>query len=168
MDNMLQLVDSVCNVVGTLFVLCGGISALLQWRSAIRVRRAETMARLFELCERKEVYLTFNFYVLGEKKLPKPFYVGNLEFADPEGKDHKPANVKTRIDTMLAFFNQVCYMKDHGIIDKDEFDVFERQIRRLFDSSQIKDYLRDLRKDADSASPYDCLVRFAKKSDCLL
>ena len=164
----IQLADSWCEMATLATVIIGGGWALLQWRSAIRARRAETMARLFELCQQKEVYLTFNFYVLGEKKLPKPFYIGNLEFADPEGKDHKPANVKTRIDTMLTFFNQVCYMKDHGIIDKDEFGVFERQIRRLFDSPQIKDYLRDLRKDSDSASPYEFLVDFAKRNDCLL
>ena len=168
MDHTLQLVDSVCNVIGTLFVLVGGIIALYKWCAAIRAQRAETMARLFELCQQKEVYMTFNFYVLGEEKLPKPFYIGNLEFADPEGKDHKPANVKTRIDTMLAFFNQVCYMKDHGIIDKDEFGVFDRQMRRLFDSPQIKNYLRDLRKDSNSASPYESLVGFAKRNDCLL
>lgn len=164
----MQAAGSWCEVATLATVVIGGGWALLQWRSAIRAQRAETMARLFELCEQKEVYLTFNFYVLGEKKLPKPFYIGNLEFADPEGKDHKPANVKTRIDTMLTFFNQVCYMKDHGIIDKDEFGVFERQMRRLFDSPQIKDYLRDLRKDSDSASPYEFLVDFAKRNDSLL
>ena len=164
----IQLADSWCEMATLATVIIGGGWALLQWRSAIRARRAETMARLFELCQQKEVYLTFNFYVLGEAKLPKPFYLGNLEFADPEGKGHKPANVKTRIDTMLTFFNQVCYMKEHGIIDKDEFGVFERQMRRLFDSPQIKDYLRDLRKDSDSASPYEFLVDFAKRNDCLL
>ena len=164
----IQLADSWCEVATLVTVIIGGGWALYQWGCAIRSQRAETMARLFELCQQKEVYLTFNFYVLGEKKLPKPFYIGNLEFADPEGKDHKPANVKTRIDTMLTFFNQVCYMKDHGIIDKDEFGVFERQMRRLFDSPQIKDYLRALRNDSDSASPYESLVGFAKRNDCLL
>ena len=162
MDHTLQLVDSVCNVIGTLFVLVGGIIALYKWCAAIRAQRAETMARLFELCQQKEVYMTFNFYVLGEKKLPKPFYLGNLEFADPEGKDHKPANVKTRIDTMLTFFNQVCYMKEHGIIEDEEFVVFERQIRRLFGSSQIKKYLLALQQEPESASPYELLVDYAK------
>ena len=112
----MQLADSWCEIATLATVIIGGGWALYQWGCVIRSQRAETMARLFELCEQKEVYLTFNFYVLGEAKLPKPFYLGNLEFADPEGKDHKPANVKTRIDTMLTFFNQVCYMKDHGTI----------------------------------------------------
>ena len=45
----IQLADSWCEMATLATVIIGGGWALLQWRSAIRARRAETMARLFEL-----------------------------------------------------------------------------------------------------------------------
>ncbi len=63
---------------------------------------------------------------------------------------------------MLTFFNQVYYMKKHEIIVEEEFAVFERQIQRLFDNSQIKKYLLAFQQEPESASPYELLVDYAK------
>ena len=158
----IQLADSWCEIATLATVVIGGGWALYQWGCAIRSQRAETMARLFELCEQKEVYLTFNTYVLKAGRLSVTPCDDTFEFQDVEKPDRKSADIKTWIDTMLTFFNQACYMKKHEIIVEEEFTVFERQIQRLFDNSQIKKYLLALQQEPESASPYELLVDYAK------
>ena len=157
-----QLAGSWCEIATFIVIVGGVVKALCEWRSVISAQRAETMARLFELCEQKEVYLTFNTYVLKAGRLRVTPCDDTFEFQDVEKPDRKSADIKTWIDTMLTFFNQVYYMKKHEIIVEEEFTVFERQIQRLFDNSQIKKYLLALQQEPESASPYELLVDYAK------
>ena len=148
----MELVCQICSIVSTFFVCTGAVFGWYKWCDSIRVRRADTLTRLFELCMEKDgVYLTLNSYVLDQRIL----YKGNLEFADRDGGEHKPATIKTRIDMMLTFYNQVCYMQEHEFL-KEEFVVFENQIAMLKGFRPIRDYICDLKMQA--SFPYQCLA----------
>jgi hypothetical protein len=114
-------------------MVVGGIFALIQWSSTIKVRRSEFLDKILNrLIFDKEILEAMNiidYDFIKYKWFNKSFYGSKLEI---------------KIDKYLSFINYILYLHDLENISDYEFNVIETEINRIFISRQVQQYLWNL------------------------
>ncbi len=122
---------SIVDICAFVISAAGGCFALLQWRKAQKLRRAEHVKDLL-LRFRDDTEIADAFYRIdyGEEWYTKEFI--------EEHKDEK------RFDRLFAYADYACYLLKQHVIGAKEFQPFEYRICRLANNRDVQSYFFNL------------------------
>lgn len=110
------------------FAISGGIIALFQWNSSIKIKRAEYVNTLFkELNNNEKIKHTMYIFYYDEKS----WY----------NKDFHGSDFELDVDDTLNYFSYICYLRESNLISQKEFDFFKYTIDKSLSSFQVEEYL---------------------------
>jgi len=123
-------VEDCLTLSTTILMAIGGIFALYQWRSSIKIRRSEFL---------KDILNTLRF----DENMAKAMYT--IEY-NPSwySKDFQKSELEFQIDKLLSFADFICYLYDMKNISYKEFIVIKYEINRICRSNSVQSYLWNL------------------------
>ena len=115
-----------------ILTIVGGVFALIQWRNANRIKRAEFLDSLIEkLRGDEEIDRTIHQIDYDSKWYNRGFH---------NGKDA----LEHDVDKTLSFFSYICYLRKNKLIGKRDFEIFSYEIQRIADNYSVQAYLFNL------------------------
>lgn len=116
--------------VKLVFVVVGGMFALIKWNENTKLKRAEFVDKTLEKI-RNDKDIRGLFYDI---EYGKPWY--NQEFHE--------SDKEKQVDKALAYFSYVCYLRKYNLIKKKEFVFFEYEVARIASNSDFVKYMFNL------------------------
>lgn len=102
-------IENVISLISVFLVGVGGVLALLQWRSASKVKRAEFVNQMIEkLRLDQDMVNAMGMVDYGTIRYDESFHNGT------DGKE-------AQIDKLLSYLSIVCFLRTLHVIQKDEF-----------------------------------------------
>lgn len=149
-----------------LIISCiGGAFGLYQWRKGNIIKRAEIMKKLIsQIREDKEIASSIELIDWGDGFE----YDGKFHFKNEKAKEIliDEHNLFCSIDKTLSFFNYICYLRSLHIFKRKDLNIFDYNIRRLFDNTDICNYLHSLAlwsNYLNISCSYEQLIKYGKK-----
>ena len=122
--------DEWLKIVSLVFMGLGGIFAYVQWHRSIQIRRAEFLHQLLEK-------IRFDDEIV--KIMQIVDYNPNWYDSGFHGSE-----IERGMDKFLSYADYVCYLRQTKNIYKEEFQIFDYQIRRICDNRSCRYYLWNL------------------------
>ena len=120
----------------------GGIFALIQWKKSNDYKRAELVSELIDtIRDGKAISTVFDMIEWAELVYDGKFRTKNSRGI--EGSD-TPEQMTIMVDSVLAKFNYICYLRRLHIFKRKDMAVFDYEIKRIFDNAQVCNYLYSL------------------------
>lgn len=144
-------IENVISLISVFLVGVGGVLALLQWRSASKVKRAEFVNQMIEKLRFDQDMVNI-MRRIEHSEIPFDGYF----FRCSDGTE-------AQIDNFLSYLSFICYLRTLGVIQKKEFAFFEFYLCRVFGSASLCKYLGDsdrFAKQENKRSPFQFLVDY--------
>jgi hypothetical protein len=122
--------ENYLSIISLFFVLIGGCFALFQWRSSLKIKRAEFINQILDKL-RFDMELTEIMYIVD---YDQNWY--NESFHNSEEE--------VTIDKLFSYLDYICYLKFTNNITKTEFRIFQYEIHRVCISPSSQRYLWNL------------------------
>lgn len=148
-------IENVISLISVFLVGVGGVLALLQWRSASKVKRAEFVNQIIEkLRFDQDMVNAMGMVDYGTIRYDESFHNGT------DGKE-------AQIDKLLSYLSIVCFLRTLHVIQKDEFAFFEYYLYRVYSSGSLCGYLWNLyhfAKKRNIRCPFHFLIKYGVKN----
>lgn len=129
MEGRVKLIEEITLLVSIITVLIGGIFSLVQWKKNSEIRRAQFIHSLLD-----KLY--------SDKYNCKAVYILDSGKSWHTGKSFDPPKLEKPIDSVLYWFDYICYLKEEKIITDKEFAFFEYDIERLINDKSFNRYMK--------------------------
>lgn len=117
--------SDVSSFISLLFVVIGGLFALIQWNKQQKIRRSEYIYSLIEKL-RSDNRINYIFYQIDSEI---PWY-------DKE-KVFKNKDFEINLDKALSYYSYICYLRKKKIIKEDDFAFFKYEIDRASTNKDV-------------------------------
>jgi hypothetical protein len=134
MVNMLRCftIDNYLNLASIILVMIGGIPALIQWHSGIKVKRAEFLEKIISK-------LRF------DEEIIETMYMIDYNYAwYNENFHNNKMGPEKSIDKLLSYFDYICYLEKIKNITQKEFVIIKYEVNRILNSPCVENYLWNL------------------------
>ena len=126
-------IENYLTVITVFFMVIGGIFALIQWNTTLRIRKSEYLDSIINKLifddEMIEAMYIIEYDFIKNNWYNKTFYGSVLE---------------KKIDKYLTYINYILYLRALDNISYNEFNVIKYEINRTLDSEQLQTYLWNL------------------------
>ena len=127
-------IDNYLTIVSILLGSIGGLVAIIQWCSSIKLRRAEFIDKIINITRFDEG--------ISKTMLIIDYDENNNWYNDKFHNKNK--ELEYQIDKLLAYIDYVCYLYNEEIISYNEFIVLEYKVTRICSSLSARTYLWNL------------------------
>jgi len=126
-------IGNILTIIIIFFMAIGGIFALIQWNSTIKVRRSEFLDKILNK-------------LIFDPEMIEAMNIIDYDFKENEwyNKNFYNSELERKIDKYLSFIDYILYLRKLKNIRSEEFNVIENEIIRIFISSQLQEYLWNL------------------------
>ena len=138
-------------------VVIAGVFAWWQWRKSREMMRIEYFKKLVD--EFKQDDFQEFFYEYLSPANGRRFYIGMFAFVD---------GVEKRLDQILTFYSNICYLKEKGVLEESEFALFRYQIQKALKNAQVIEYFTHLAERSSmktDSCPFLPLFREGRRFD---
>jgi hypothetical protein len=132
-------IDNWLTLISLGFAVIGGIFALCQWKSSVKIKRVDFINQI-------------NERIRFDKKFAETLYT--IEYGEDWYDFHSKSNSEEeknrkkekefKFDKVLSYLDYICYLKKTKNISKREFEIFKYRINRVCISRSTKKYLWNL------------------------
>lgn len=120
-------IDQTLTVIALVFALVGGVFAWIQWQRANRLKRADFIHQITEKL-RTDTEISQVIYLI---EYSKPWH--NMEF-------HGGGELERQVDTTLAFFSYICYLRKARLLSRSDFRVLDDELARIANNPSVQAY----------------------------
>ena len=140
-----ELATIILSSISLLFVLIGGVFALLQWQQGLKYKRSDIVKPLIDNVRSNEnISMVMNMIDWDKCFNYDGEFHKELIPNDNPLKKYSDEQLFNIIDETLSIFSYICYLKKVGSLKKEDMRLFNYEIRRLFDNEHICNYLYSL------------------------
>ena len=147
--------SSWMDMVETLFVIMGGVFAYYQWRRDQRSRCADLYGQLVSIFTSDEIFHAF-------EELIDRDGLSDVEVEKNRSEISQDKQI-VRLDKVLMFLNQVCYLYGNKMIGEKEFQSFRYPMLRTLSNKKVLKYIEGLKSEFANDFMYDSLMAYAEK-----
>jgi len=146
-----DVVECASVAITCLSGLLGGVFAYRKWQHERRLERSKTLKDILETLEKTKLCQLVNQYDTE----------GNVS----EWFTHLTDDSEREIANSFRYLSYVCYLYEQKLLVRDEFVLFESQIKSVLYDKDARRYLFDtpIESDGDACNgPFAYLIRYAK------
>ena len=122
------IVANCFSIISTITVVVGAVFGFLTWRKSMAIKRAEYVQSLrekfFEDEDVADVIYTIDY---------------DEHWYDPSF--HGGTDMERKVDKTLSVCDYICYLYGNKLIDREEFELFEYDLYRIFNNKDVVRYL---------------------------
>lgn len=147
--------NSWAELAGAMFTILAGCWTLWQWRKDQREHCADVYGQLLSTFTESDIFHAF------EELIDKEGINDLVLSHDRKRRDER----FEKIDKVLLFLNQVCYLNENKMLGEKEFQAFRYPLLRTLQNEKILEYIEGLRHEFCNEFMYDSLMAFAGSID---
>ncbi len=142
-------VSDIIDMLSFISIVIGGVFALVQWNSNLKVRRAEYIDKLYS--KRADERIRKILYTFDQTENWLNRYEKEDEF-------------EIDVDDALSFYSYICYLRNQRLMKDEEFNFFRYDILRILTNNDVQELFKRLSNAAGGTTPscYKDLIKYGK------
>ena len=145
------IANSWAELFGVVFTIIAGVWTLWQWRKDRRDRCADIYGQLLSIFTDNDIFHAFSELI---------DYNEIREVDLEKSKECRDGRME-RLDKVLLFLNQVCYLRENLMMSEKEVQTFRYPLLRTLTNETVLSYIEGLQRDIDKDFMFDSLMAYA-------